>query len=82
MGGYRKDGRLLERLREISQEMFDQGRDDYSDDLDEAIERLKPIYAPCQCPAGFCADDIGTRLGTDPATCRIALTQRAAKPSR
>lgn len=49
MGGFRSDGKLLEKLQEAAQLLHEGGHDSLSDDVEEAIERLRPVYgAPVQ----------------------------------
>jgi hypothetical protein len=44
MGGFRNDGKLLESLQRAVEKLFECGFDTLSDDVEEAIERLRPIY--------------------------------------
>lgn len=41
MGGYRNDGKLLERLQVAVELLWEAGWDGYSDDMEEAIARLR-----------------------------------------
>lgn len=46
MGGFRSDGKLLESLERAVEVLSEMGEDTLSDDVEEAIERLKyPEYA-------------------------------------
>jgi hypothetical protein len=44
MGGFRSDGKLLESLQRAVEVLFEMGQDELSDDVEEAIARLRPIY--------------------------------------
>lgn len=45
MGGFRSDGNLIERLEEAEQLLWREGHDSYSDDVAEAVARLKVLEA-------------------------------------